>query len=86
MNGEHIVGILDDSDVLRHDYGDEPEFRDPVATAMVTTREKLSVTSPIESLLPVFEHGHVAIVMDGEKFLGLIQRIDLFNHLRRRVQ
>ena len=30
--------------------------------------------------------GHVAIVMDGEKFLGLITRIDLLNYLRRRVQ
>ena len=28
---------------------------------------------------------HVAIVMDGEKFLGLITRIDLLNYLRRRA-
>jgi cystathionine beta-synthase len=86
MDGDHIVGILDESDVLLHVYGDEPKFRDPVSTAMVTKLEKLAVTSPIESLLPVFEHGHVAIVMDGEKFLGLITRIDLLNYLRRRVQ
>jgi cystathionine beta-synthase len=86
MDGDHIVGILDESDVLLHVYGDEPRFRDPVSTAMVTKLEKLPVTSPIESLLPVFEHGHVAIVMDGERFLGLITRIDLLNYLRRRVQ
>ena len=29
---------------------------------------------------------HVAIVMDGDAFLGLITRIDLLNYLRRRVQ
>jgi cystathionine beta-synthase len=86
MDGDHIVGILDESDVLLHVYGDEARFRDPVSTAMVTKLEKLAVTSPIESLLPVFEHGHVAIVMDGERFLGLITRIDLLNFLRRRVQ
>jgi cystathionine beta-synthase len=86
MDGDHIVGILDESDVLLHVYGDEPKFRDPVSTAMVTKLEKLAVTSPIESLLPVFEHGHVAIVMDGDRFLGLITRIDLLNYLRRRVQ
>ena len=28
----------------------------------------------------------VAIVMDGDHFLGLITRIDLLNYLRRRVQ
>jgi cystathionine beta-synthase len=33
----------------------------------------------------VFEHGRVAIVVDGDKFLGLITRIDLLNYLRRRV-
>jgi cystathionine beta-synthase len=86
MDGDRIVGILDESDVLLHVYGDEARFRDPVSTAMVTKLEKLDVKSPIESLLPVFEHGHVAIVMDGEKFLGLITRIDLLNYLRRRVQ
>jgi len=29
---------------------------------------------------------HVAIIMDGGRFLGLITRIDLLNYLRRRVQ
>ena len=47
---------------------------------------RLDVTAPIESLLPVFDRGHVAIVIDGDKFLGLITRIDLLNYLRRRVQ
>jgi cystathionine beta-synthase len=34
----------------------------------------------------VFDRGHVAIVVDNDKFLGLITRIDLLNFLRRRVQ
>ena len=86
MEGDAIVGILDESDVLMHVYGDETKFRDPVSTAMISRLEKLDVTAPIEALLPVFDAGHVAIVMDGEKFLGLITRIDLLNYLRRRVQ
>jgi len=86
MEGDSIVGILDESDVLMHVYGDEARFRDPVSTAMVSRLEKLDVHAPIENLLPVFDAGHVAIVMDGEKFLGLITRIDLLNYLRRRVQ
>ncbi|WP_363800636.1 pyridoxal-phosphate dependent enzyme [Lysobacter firmicutimachus] len=86
MDGEHIVGIVDESDVLLHVYGDESRFRDPVSTAMVSKLDKIPVGEPIESLLPVFDRGHVAIVMDGERFLGLITRIDLLNFLRRRVQ
>ncbi len=86
MEGERIVGILDESDVLLHVYGDEAQFRDPVSTAMVSKLDMLDVRSPVEALLPVFDRGHVAIVMDGERFLGLITRIDLLNWLRRRVQ
>ena len=86
MDGDKIVGILDESDVLLHVYGNEAKFRDPVSTAMVSKLQQLEVQSSIEALLPVFDAGHVAIVMDGEKFLGLITRIDLLNYLRRRVQ
>jgi cystathionine beta-synthase len=85
MEGDKIVGILDESDLLLHVYGDQSRFREPVSTAMATTLQVLDVKSPIESLMPLFDAGHVAIVMDGEKFLGLITRIDLLNYLRRRA-
>ncbi|KGM55110.1 cystathionine beta-synthase [Lysobacter daejeonensis GH1-9] len=86
MEGDQLVGIVDESDVLLHVYGDESRFRDPVSTAMVSKLDKVDVRAPIEALLPVFDRGHVAIVTEGEKFLGLITRIDLLNYLRRRVQ
>ena len=86
MDGEMLVGIVDESDVLLHVYGDEARFRDPVSTAMVSKLDKIPVDSPIETLLAVFERGHVAIIVDGDAFLGLITRIDLLNYLRRRVQ
>jgi cystathionine beta-synthase len=86
MEGDQIVGIIDESDVLLHVYANEERFRDPVSTAMVSKLQQLDVKSSMEALLPVFELGHVAIVMDGDKFLGLITRIDLLNYLRRRVQ
>ena len=86
MEDDKIVGIVDESDVLLHVYGDEKLFLDPVSTAMVSKLHVLDVTAPMESLLPVFDRGHVAIVVDGQKFLGLITRIDLLNYLRRRAQ
>jgi cystathionine beta-synthase len=91
MDGDSLVGIVDESDVLLHVYGDEARFRDKVSTAMVSTLDRLDVKSPIEALLPVFDRGHVAIVIDSGatgagRFLGLITRIDLLNYLRRRVQ
>ncbi len=85
MDGDRIVGILDESDVLMHVHTDQTRFRDPVRTAMVSKLEILDLKQPIETLMPVFDRGHVAIVVDSDQFLGLITRIDLLNYLRRRV-
>ena len=85
MDEGRLVGIVDESDVLLHVYGDEARFRDPVSTAMVSKLDKLDVRAPIESLLPVFDRGHVAIVMEEDKFVGLITRIDLLNYLRKQL-
>ncbi|HWR96437.1 MAG TPA: CBS domain-containing protein, partial [Arenimonas sp.] len=86
MDDEKIVGIVDESDVLMHVHADHERFKDLVGTAMVRDLEVLDVSAPMEALMPVFDAGKVAIVMDGAKFLGLITRIDLLNYLRRRVQ
>lgn len=86
MDGDKIVGIIDESDLLMHVYGDEPKFLQPVSEAMASKLHMLDVTASIESLLPVFDRGHVAIIVDGQKFMGLITRIDLLNYLRRRSQ
>lgn len=85
MEGERIVGILDESDVLLHVYGDEARFDDPARAAMVQRLDKVDVRAPIEALLPVFDRGHVAIVMEGADFLGLITRIDLLDYLRAKL-
>jgi cystathionine beta-synthase len=53
---------------------------------MVRDLEVLEVGASMAALMPVFDAGKVAIVMDGTRFLGLITRIDLLNYLRRRVQ
>ena len=85
MDGDSIVGILDESDLLLHVHADHARFRDAVSTAMATKLQVLDVKSPIGALMPVFDAGHVAIVMEGSKFVGLITRIDLLNYLRRRA-
>ncbi len=85
MDGERIVGIVDESDILVHVYADESRFAEPVTAAMVTELESVDFRAPIDELLPIFSRDHVAIVMDGQRFLGLITRVDLLNHLRRRA-
>src|SRR5947199_463849 len=76
------IGILDESDLLVKVHRDATHFNDPVRTAMTDRLETLAPTAKIKDLLEVFERGRVAIVMEGDKFLGLITRTDLLSYLR----
>ena len=80
-----LVGILDESDLLLAVAGTPERFDDSVSDAMETDLTEIDVSAPVEDLLPIFDRDFVAIVMDGEQFLGLITRVDLLNYLRRKA-
>ncbi|MEX2629338.1 MAG: pyridoxal-phosphate dependent enzyme [Tistlia sp.] len=81
-----VVGLLDESDLLLHVVEDESRFHDPVSTAMVERLETVAPDAAIHDLLPIFARDHVAIVLEDGRFEGLITRIDLLNHLRRKLK
>jgi cystathionine beta-synthase len=81
-----IVGILDEHDILSHVEGHDEfraqQFKDPVRCAMTPKLKTVQVTDKMDVLAPIFARNEVAIVLQGEKFVGLITRVDLINHLR----
>ena len=81
-----IVGIVDESDILLAVYDHEGRFGDPVEEVMTANLVTVAPSAPLKSLLPMFARSEVAIVKDGDKFLGLITQIDMLNHLRRRMK
>ncbi|MFT4045898.1 MAG: pyridoxal-phosphate dependent enzyme [Solimonas sp.] len=85
MDGERLVGIVDESDLVQHVALDPSRFHDTVATAMVGPLETVAPDAPIADLLPVFARDHVAIVAGRDGFVGLITRIDLLNYLRKQL-
>jgi cystathionine beta-synthase len=86
LEGSHIVGILDESDILATVEGADAHrserFRDAVKTAMTKRLKTVQVADALGVLPPLFVRNEVAIVLDGEDFVGLITRVDLINHLR----
>ncbi|HYY36055.1 MAG TPA: pyridoxal-phosphate dependent enzyme, partial [Candidatus Binatia bacterium] len=76
------IGLLDESDVLVKVHRDPSHFNDQVKNAMTTKLETLSPKATIKDLLDVFDRGRVAIVMEDDKFLGLVTRSDLLSYLR----
>ncbi|MET0598362.1 MAG: pyridoxal-phosphate dependent enzyme [Mesorhizobium sp.] len=85
-----LVGIVDESDILAVVEGNYEgrwdRFNQPVETAMTRELHTLQADRSLDALLPVFERNEVAIVFDEDEFVGLITRIDLINHLRRRAK
>ena len=85
IDGDRIVGIIDEEDILLTVFGDEERFASTVSASMTSKLETFAPDTPLAKLIPVFDRGMVAIVEGDEGFLGLITRIDLLNHLRRRM-
>jgi len=85
IENRNIVGFIDESDILLAVAQSSDSFDRPVSTAMVTELASVDVSDPIDELMPIFSKDYVAIVKDGERFLGLITRVDLLNYLRRKA-
>ena len=83
LEGEQLVGVIDESDLLLSVHADAARFRSAVSTAMTAAPETLSPQASLMELEGVLDRGLVAIVADAAGFHGLITRFDLLNHLRR---
>jgi len=81
-----VIGLVDESDVLAalltESEGGARAFDWPVKDIMVTRLETISADAPLADLVPLFRKDYVAIVMDGDQFLGIATRLDLINYFR----
>ena len=80
-----LVGIIDESDIVHVMNTDEitrqERFKKPAGSVMTRSLDTVQVSEPLDALIPLFDRDRVAIVLDGEQFVGLITRTDLINHL-----
>ena len=86
LEGEKIVGIIDEYDVLRAVQSKVSHFRDLVKKHMTVELETLAPGDTLDQVIAILDRDHVAIIADEARFHGLITRIDLLNHLRRKAQ
>ncbi len=85
IQNRKIVGFIDESDLLLAVANSSDAFNQAVKSAMVTELASVDVNDSVDDLMPIFHKDHIAIVTDGEQFLGLITRVDLLNYLRRKA-
>jgi cystathionine beta-synthase len=85
MENDKLIGLIDEIDILIAISGNKKGFTLPVSDAMTKNLVTIQYNQPVEALLPIFQKGMVAIIVDKEQFLGLITPIDLLQYLRKRI-
>ena len=63
----------------------EVSTTDSASLIMKTDLRTLQSNDPLESLFKIFEADEVAIVKQGEKFIGLVTKIDFIKYLGREI-
>lgn len=83
LEGRRVVGILDESDLLRAAVDDARAFERPARGFMSGRLVTVGAATPVRDLLPLFADGLVPIVLHGGDFVGLVTRVDVLDALRR---
>jgi len=86
LEGDKLVGIIDEYDVLGAVTRGESRFRDLVRKHMTKRLETVPPGGSLDQVVAILDKDHVAIIADKQKFYGLITRIDLLNSLRRKLR
>ena len=82
LEEQKLVGIVDEEDLLLNVYKDENLFSKSIDSIMVSDLETIDVDSNENTLYKILSEGKVAIIFEGEIFLGFITKVDLINRYK----
>lgn len=81
MDGNNIIGIVTEGDLLGPLSKKEIEPSDSVSIVMKTDLRTLPFNATLDQLSPIFDAGEIAIIRQNGNFLGLITKIDFIKRL-----
>lgn len=80
-----VIGILDESDILMAVHKDVSNYHKPVSGHMTHNLVTVQPSTSLEEMTAIMEKGLAGLLYCEGKFYGLITRVDLLNHLRRKL-
>jgi cystathionine beta-synthase len=86
IDQNRIVGLMDETDLLLAVLGNPEGFAIKVESVMNDKLVTVEVDHPMLELIPIFESGRLALVVEKGRFLGLITPLDFLNHLRKKTE
>jgi cystathionine beta-synthase len=78
----HLIGIVDESDMLTALLKEGSSFHQKIAQVMTSKVKTLQVNAPLSAVKQLLAEGLTPVILENDKFIGLITRSDVINHLR----
>jgi cystathionine beta-synthase len=85
MDEGKLVGVVTEDAIIRHVFGKPELMNAPVADAMQTAFIQLNKSESVNNLVAMLHVQPYAAIMDDDRFMGLITRSDVLNHLRKQL-
>ena len=80
-----LKGVLDEEDLLFTVSKDPAAFSNNVSEHMISELDTLQFDASEDELLSILSEGKVAIIYDGDTFIGFVTKVDLINYYRNKL-
>ena len=78
-----LVGLLDEEDLLSHAF--EAGFNGAASDIMANHVKTLGLNAREEEVMALLKDGFVVPIVEGDRFYGLITKIDMLNYLKQKA-
>jgi cystathionine beta-synthase len=86
MRDDELIGVLTEEDIIQFVFGKPQLMTARVVEAMSTTYAVVEKDFSIQNVVALLRGAPYTAVVDGDRFLGLITRADVLNHMRKQSQ
>jgi cystathionine beta-synthase len=81
----NAVGMVHEADLLEFLIEGKHRMVEPVEGVATPLAGRVGLETPVSFLRPILERGEVAVVMEGERCVGIVSKIDVIDFLGRRL-
>ncbi len=85
MRDDKLIGVLTEEDIMRFVFGKPNLMTSKVVDAMSTTYAVVEKDFSVQNVVALLRGAPYTAVVDGNRFLGLITRADVLNHMRKQM-
>ena len=83
MTDGKLVGLLDEEDLLSHAF--DAGFDGAASDIMASNLKTLGLNAQEAEVMALLKDGYVVPIVEGDRFYGLITKIDMLNYLKQKA-